>query len=111
MLGNGSRTPLHPAHVQTDAYEVKRHSPTMVSGVILHSLPAGYRFDLNHRKLLPPLRAVASSQREMASLRAAGTRTQRLIRQIAAEGADDTSVERSRRRAQRSRAGQAAAEQ
>src|SRR3712207_8919916 len=39
VLGKGSVTILDPAHLQTDAYEVKRHRPIMVSGVVLHSLP------------------------------------------------------------------------
>ncbi len=41
VLGKGSVTILDPAKLQTDAYEVKRHKPIMVSGVILHSLPIG----------------------------------------------------------------------
>ena len=41
VLGKGSVTILDPAHIQTDAYEVKRHRPIMVSGVTLHSLPSG----------------------------------------------------------------------
>ena len=51
VLGKGSVTILDPAKLQTDAYEVKRHKPIMVSGVILHSLPSGYRFDLRKRRL------------------------------------------------------------
>jgi cyanophycinase len=103
ILGRGSVTVLDPAHIQTDAYEVKRHRPIMVSGVVLHSLSAGYRFDLRRRTLLPPLRAVSATERELATVEAAGQRTRRLIRRIAAEGADDTAAERSRRRALRAR--------
>ena len=33
VLGKGSVTILDPAKIQTDAYEVKRHKPIMVSGV------------------------------------------------------------------------------
>jgi cyanophycinase-like exopeptidase len=33
----------------TDAWEVRSHEPIMVSNVVLHSLPAGYRFDLQRR--------------------------------------------------------------
>jgi len=101
VVGKGSVMILDASHVQTDAYEVKRHRPIMVSGVILHSLPSGYRFNLADRALLPPLRPVSSTDRELAALRSAGEATNRLIRQIAAEGADDRSVERSRRRAAR----------
>jgi cyanophycinase len=103
VLGKGSVTILDPAHLQTDAYEVKRHKPIMVSGVTLHSLPGGYRFDIRRRRLLAPLRPVSGSERELAQLSAASESTRRLIRRIAAEGADDTAVERSQRRALRAR--------
>jgi cyanophycinase len=103
VIGKGSVTILDPAHLQTDAYEVKRHKPIMVSGVVLHSLPSGYRFDLRRRSLLGPLRPVSATERALASVRSAGDRTRRLIRRIAAEGADDRAPERSRRRALRAR--------
>jgi cyanophycinase len=103
VLGKGSVTILDPADIQTDAYEVKRHRPIMVSGVVLHSLPSGYRFDLKKRRLMAPLRPVSATDRELASLQAATNQTRRLIRRIAAEGADDTAPERARRRALRAR--------
>ncbi len=103
VIGKSSVTILDPANLQTDAYEVKRHRPIMVSGVVLHSLPSGYRFDLRRRKLMPPLRPVSATDRELASLQAATDRTRRLIRTIAAEGADDDAPERARRRALRAR--------
>jgi len=103
VIGKGSVTILDPAHLQTDAYEAKRYRPIMVSGVVLHSLPAGYRFDLRRRQLRATLRAVDATDREVAAISAATERTRRLIRRIAAEGADDTAPERSRRRTVRSR--------
>jgi cyanophycinase len=99
VLGKGSVTILDPARLQTDAYEVKRHRPIMISGVTLHSLPSGYRFNLRKRRLLAPLRPVSASERELAQIQAASDHTRRLIRRIAAEGADDTAPERARRRA------------
>jgi cyanophycinase len=99
VIGKGSVMLLDPARIQTDAYEVKRHRPMMISGVVLHSLPSGYRFDLRRRRLLAPLRPVSASERELAQLERAGTAARRLIRRIAAEGADDTAPERARRRA------------
>jgi len=101
VLGKGSVTIIDPAHIQTDAYEVKRHRPIMVSGVMLHSLPSGYRFDIRRRRLMAPLRPVSATDRELASLQAATNHTRRLIRRIAAEGADDSAPERARRRALR----------
>lgn len=103
VLGKGSVTVLDPANIQTDAYEVKRHRPIMVSGVVLHSLPSGYRFDLHKRRLMAPLRPVSATDRELASLQAATNQTRRLIRRIAAEGADDTAPDRARARALRAR--------
>jgi cyanophycinase len=110
VLGKGSVTILDPAKLQTDAYEVKRHRPIMVSGVTLHSIPSGYRFDLRKRRLLAPLRPVAASERDLAQLRTAGNVTRRLIQRIAAEGADDSAPERARRRALRARRDEEASE-
>jgi cyanophycinase len=110
IIGKGSVTVLDPARLQTDAYEVKRHRPMMVSGVTLHSLPSGYRFDLRKRRLLAPLRPVSASERDLARLERAGTMTRKLIRRIAAEGADDTAPERARRRAIHSRIDEEASE-
>jgi cyanophycinase len=110
VLGKGSVTILDPARLETDAYEVKRHKPIMVSGVILHSLPSGYRFDLRRRRLLTPLRSVPMSEREQTQLTAAGNKARRLIRRVAAEGADDTAPERARRRATRAHRDEEASE-
>ncbi|HET6380461.1 MAG TPA: cyanophycinase [candidate division Zixibacteria bacterium] len=110
VIGKGSVTILDPARLQTDAYEVKRHKPIMVSGVVLHSLPSGYRFDLRRRRLLAPLRPVTVSERDLRELTAASNVTRRLIRRIAAEGADDRAVERARRRALRARRSEEASE-
>lgn len=98
VIGKGSVTIIDAARLQTDAYEVKRHRPIMVSGVILHSLPAGYRFDLKRRRLVAPLRPVSSSERELASLDVAGRRTRELIRRIAAEEAVNDPPRRGSRR-------------
>ena len=110
VIGKGSVTLLDPARLQTDAYEVKRHRPMMISGVVLHSLPSGYRFDLRKRRLLAPLRPVSATDRELAQLERAGKVTRRLIRRIAAEGADDTAPERARRRALHARRKEEASE-
>ena len=110
VIGKGSVTILDPARLETDAYEVKRHKPIMVSGVILHSLPSGYRFDLRRRRLLPPLRAVHLTERQQSQLEAASGQARRLIRRMAAEGADDTAPARARRRALRAQPDEEASE-
>jgi len=104
VIGRGSVTILDPAHLHTDAYEVKRHRPIMVSGVILHSLPAGYRFDLRRRRLLAPLRALEEHHADRPS---GGLPARGLVRRIAAEGASSDAPERARRRAARRRSEEA----
>ncbi len=49
---------------ETDAWEVHGHRPLMISGVVLHSLPAGYRFDLRRRQRVaaPTLHALPGGE-------------------------------------------------
>src|SRR5207342_441770 len=49
VIGRRSITVVDGARSETDAWEVHGHKPLMISGVVLHSLPAGYRFDLRRR--------------------------------------------------------------
>lgn len=60
VIGRRSITIIDGANSETDAWEVKAHRPLMISNVILHSLPSGYRFDLDRRERLtaPMLRAL-----------------------------------------------------
>jgi cyanophycinase len=60
VIGRGSITIVDGAGSETDAWEVKGHRPLMISGVVLHSLPSGYRFDLRRRNRIatPALHAL-----------------------------------------------------
>jgi cyanophycinase len=60
VIGRGSITIVDGAASETDAWEIKGHRPLMISGVVLHSLPSGYRFDLRrrHRIAMPALHAL-----------------------------------------------------
>ena len=60
VVGRRSLTIIDGSGSDTDAWEVPAHRPIMVSNVLLHSLPGGYRFDLTRRVRLdaPPLRAL-----------------------------------------------------
>jgi cyanophycinase len=60
VIGRRSVTIIDGSQSETDAWEVKAHRPLMISNVVLHSLPAGYRFDLDRRERLaaPMLRAL-----------------------------------------------------
>lgn len=64
VIGRGSITVVDGARSETDAWEVHGHRPLMISGVVLHSLPAGYRFDLRRREriITPTLHAIAGGE-------------------------------------------------
>jgi cyanophycinase len=64
VIGRGSITVVDGARSETDAWEVKGHRPLMISGVVLHSLPAGYRFDLRRRERIvaPALHALPGGE-------------------------------------------------
>ncbi|HET9680442.1 MAG TPA: cyanophycinase [Candidatus Limnocylindrales bacterium] len=49
VIGRGSITIVDGSAAETDAWEIRGHRPLMISGVVLHALPAGYRFDLRRR--------------------------------------------------------------
>jgi cyanophycinase len=96
VIGRGAVTIVDGSQVVTDSFQTKGHRPMMVSGAILHSLPAGNRFDLRERTLL-----AASPQMEKRIDRVTAPsrrRLERLSRRIAAEGADSFVVEREGRR-------------
>src|SRR5438034_3763348 len=92
VIGRGAVTIVDGSEVVTDAFQTKGHRPMMVSGAILHSLPAGYRFDLSTRSLLSgPAELGAKVPRAMETAR---NRLHRLSREIAAEGADSLVADR-----------------
>src|SRR5207244_1845274 len=64
VVGRGSITIVDGSGSETDAWEVGGHRPIMISNVVLHSLPAGYRFDLETRTrvALPGLRAISGGE-------------------------------------------------
>ncbi|MDQ3664290.1 MAG: cyanophycinase [Actinomycetota bacterium] len=52
VIGRGSVTIVDGSSVISDAHAAKRTAPLMVSGAVVHSLPAGSRFDLDQRALV-----------------------------------------------------------
>jgi cyanophycinase len=52
VIGKGAVTIVDGSQVTTDAHHMKGHRPMMVSGAIVHALPAGSRFDLRSRRLI-----------------------------------------------------------
>ena len=99
VVGKGAVTIFDPTHIATNAYEAKRASTLLASGVILHVLPHGSRFDLTTRKLIPapPGSADPSEAWEMFE---AGKDLRQLARDIAAADASPSAL---RRRMTRSR--------
>jgi len=69
VIGRGSITIVDGAAAETDAWDVRGHKPLMISGVVLHALPAGYRFDLRrrHRVSAPSLKALPGGGEAAAS--------------------------------------------
>ncbi|HEV8516733.1 MAG TPA: cyanophycinase [Candidatus Limnocylindrales bacterium] len=63
VVGRRSLTIIDGSSAETDAWEVPAYRPIMVSNVVLHSLPGGYRFDLRRRTRIaaPMLRALPGS--------------------------------------------------
>jgi cyanophycinase len=53
VVGRGSVTIFDPSRMVTNAFEAREHRPILASGVVLHVLPAGSRFDLGARALVP----------------------------------------------------------
>jgi cyanophycinase len=96
VIGRGAVTVVDGSNVETDAFYTKAHRPMMVSGATLHSLPSGYRFDLDRRTLLPPVADLTPRAHRVPST--AGRRLRHLAREIAAEGANSFVTERRNRR-------------
>jgi cyanophycinase len=96
VIGRGAVTIVDGSQVVTDSFQTKGHRPMMVSGAILHSLPAGHRFDLRERVLLPAAPELTGRMEQAAE---SGRRQlQRLSRKIAAEGVGGFAAQRGRGR-------------
>lgn len=105
VTGRGAVTVFDPAHLVTNAYEVKRSSPLLASGIVLHSLPAGAAYDLTTRTLVPlPPRVSDADAAELAEAQAD-------LRQMARDiAAGDVSPATLRRRLARKRSSRKTAE-
>jgi cyanophycinase len=99
VVGKGSVTVLDPARMTTNAYEAKRSSPLLTSGVVLHVLPEGSVFDLDARALVPQERAV--DPEDAAELAEAQRDLRQLARDIAASDVSPTTLRRRQARTRR----------
>jgi cyanophycinase len=100
VVGRGAVTLLDPANITTNAFDARRSAPLLASGVVLHVLPEGARFDLNTRTLLPF--DVEVDPLEAAEIEEAGHDLRQMARDIAAA---DVSPGVLRRRLRRGRRG------
>jgi cyanophycinase len=98
VIGRGSVTIMDPAHLVSNAYVAKRSAPILASGVVLHVLPDGSRFDLTTRSLLPSGQTV--DPLEELEIAEAGRDLRQMARDIAAGDASPSVL---RRRLRRSR--------
>src|SRR5262249_33079471 len=100
VIGRGVVTIVDASEAVTNSYMAKGYRPMLVSGVVLHSLPRGSRFDLAARALLPDLDML--SERRAVSKAPAAKQFRRLTAQMRSDAADppaDASVvERGSRR-------------
>jgi cyanophycinase len=98
VIGRGAVTVVDGQRLVTNAFAAKRTTPLLMSGAVIHVLPAGSQFDLTSRTLLAQATTIPDPEvveaRAEADLREAA-------RDIAAEGVSPTNY---RRRVRRNRA-------
>jgi cyanophycinase len=99
VVGKGAVTIFDPSRIVTNAYEAKRSSPLLASGVVLHVLPQGHRFDLTTRTLVP--RAQEPDPAEAAEIAEAGRDLRQLARDIAADSASPAVLRQRRARSRK----------
>jgi cyanophycinase len=96
VVGRGAVTVVDGRHLVANAYTAKRTAPLLVSGAVLHVLPAGSQFDLATRTLVAHQTPVPDQ--EVLEVRAAEANLATLAHDIAAEGVSPTNFARYARR-------------
>jgi cyanophycinase len=86
VIGRGVVTIVDGSDMVTNSYVAKAHKPMLVSGVVLHSLPAGARFDMAARALLPNVEML--SERRAVSKAAAARQFRRSTKDMDPEAPD-----------------------
>ena len=80
VLGKGAVLIVDGRHIESNAYDARRSQPLMVSGAVVHTLPAGYRFDLNERRLMASQLTLVAEPEPTAGV------GRRAARRVAADG-------------------------
>ena len=85
VIGRGAVTVVDGQNLVSNAFAAKRTAPLLISGAVIHVLPAGSQFDLTSRTLLAHQTAVPDP--EVLEARAAEADLRELAREkVAAEG-------------------------
>jgi cyanophycinase len=92
VAGRGAVTIFDPQHIVTNAYEAKRSTPMLASGVTLHVLPAGAAYNLSRRQLVSQPRLV--DPEDAAEIAAAQHDMRQMARDIAAADASPQALRR-----------------
>jgi cyanophycinase len=99
VVGRGAVTVVDGQHLVSNAFAAKRTAPLLVSGAVVHVLPAGSTFDLLSRNLVAHQTPVPDP--EVVAARAAEADLRDIARDIAAEGVLPTNYARRPRRNRR----------
>jgi cyanophycinase len=85
VIGRGAVTVVDGQNLVSNAFVARRTTPLLVSGAVLHVLPAGSQFDLTSRTLIAHQTAVPDP--EVLQAHAAEADLRGVAREVAAEGA------------------------
>ena len=96
VVGRGVVTVLDGRSVVSNAHEARRTAPLLVSGVVMHVLPAGSVFDLSGRRLVQQAPVVDPGEAE--ELAVAGRDLRQLASDIAAGDVSPSNLRRRRAR-------------
>ena len=99
VVGRGAVTVIDGQHLISNAFAAKRTTPLLMSGAVIHVLPAGSEFDLSSRSLVAHQTAVADP--EVLEARAAEADLRNAVRDVAAEDASPAYQARLRRNSRR----------
>jgi cyanophycinase len=99
VIGRGAVTVVDGQRVVSNAFAAKRTAPLLISGAVIHVLPAGSQFDLSNRSLIAHQTPVLDP--EVVEARAAEADLREVARDIAAEGVSPTNYTRRLRRNRR----------